>query len=1193
MTRFESLQYAPAETRRILRERFTIKLRVTRQPYFRETDLAVTPDALALELLAGTAITVNAAWAEAEILHKAVVPSPGEPADFLALEAEGWGRRIWGRIALPRDTRVMALRAPAGEMDALKALVQRVHDKRYEFQAVVRLGPELDALVRRVEADSTELERMVVQTPAWVAARLWERVSAQTPAPDTALRRWSALWDLLQHPQLVPTQSWTKTDADAFRESVLAALESEPGFGDWEHTRDLYARQLAVGHGVPLATAEARVPAAGPSLVDKALWIDKPMVEECAFGSLEATSELSGLMGLLLADIEAQDVGPTPNPLMQRLIDLAVGRAELLISLLFQVRAKPVLLADLVLDPRTAALTCLTIAQWTINGGAWDRRLVEQGLRADQAEAFADAATLLCHHLRAERIDVREATALFVWADQQTGHGYVDDATKPNALLPILRRELAQCPSPILLGMVRSLDATEVDRGLGGRQFACLLDLAQLGNLMTDLDAESIVRAYVGSLVVEEHHPAAHRIGSASAALLSRLSQKTPELRAQFLRPIDVRAVLANLEPDANPYAANWSLARGLRAHIRILCRAVLGGPLDVDVDMVEALARTIRSAALDHPQKGRVAAFTPHHENSIGGWVFDRPLADDLAAVLARLGGAPRTSVLNALLQTDEALILAQLLSRVEPRLQPAISQRLAELAPENAGRIHSLPEILARIDELLKAGAADAAARYMVEEGKLQTLGKPAGRELTRFRNELRLAYLRQDWAAITGAVEPTFTAQLDREAAQETLQQFRGLVALKGPNPNFAIAKDIFARLFDKRPSLGFATNWLAAAVSEVSSKDSFGLLDGPQLRAGGAVVAEAERMLAAVPGETADDTFNINLALLLLALGQSDKAVTVVSTITAPALLNFVAALRAVALARQGRLGEATATLDAAEQDLGSTEVLAAARKHIASGVPYLAAPTVSVFDDLRTNVADAIARFRLMNPTDQAHVLAPAADPLTAVLIGQVRAAGDALTQLVPMMKDVKIDSVEDDLNALMQRLLGARVEFMGWSVQDQSKGGFSEAGNAGERDILISREGSLLAVIEALVCDKPLSHAAMKANLESHFQKLVGYAQTPLFFHLTYAYGADLASLLTFLEDMAETTSPPGFAFRGRESIPHQDSRPTGFVARYDGDFGEVKVVFLILNMGQLRQRSAAKTAGATKGGKAFKAKRP
>lgn len=53
--------------------------------------------------------------------------------------------------------------------------------------------------------------------------------------------------------------------------------------------------------------------------------------------------------------------------------------------------------------------------------------------------------------------------------------------------------------------------------------------------------------------------------------------------------------------------------------------------------------------------------------------------------------------------------------------------------------------------------------------------------------------------------------------------------------------------------------------------------------------------------------------------------------------------------------------------------------------------------------------------------------------------------------------------------------------------------------------------------------------------------------------------------------------------FVGLEPIPHDDSRPAGFVGRYTGDFGEVKVAFLVLNMGQQRQLGAAKTADATK----------
>jgi hypothetical protein len=161
--------------------------------------------------------------------------------------------------------------------------------------------------------------------------------------------------------------------------------------------------------------------------------------------------------------------------------------------------------------------------------------------------------------------------------------------------------------------------------------------------------------------------------------------------------------------------------------------------------------------------------------------------------------------------------------------------------------------------------------------------------------------------------------------------------------------------------------------------------------------------------------------------------------------------------------------------------------------------------------------------------------------------------------------------------------LSARVHFLGWSVGDQSKGGFSAKGNAGERDLLITWGSTVLALIEAVVCDAPLTQDAMLADLESHFQKLLGYGNPSVFFHLTYAYIEDKAGLMSFLETCAESASPPGFTFLGREPIPHTDSRPPGFVARYAADFGEVKVVFLVLNLGQQRQRDAAQTAGVTK----------
>lgn len=495
----------------------------------------------------------------------------------------------------------------------------------------------------------------------------------------------------------------------------------------------------------------------------------------------------------------------------------------------------------------------------------------------------------------------------------------------------------------------------------------------------------------------------------------------------------------------------------------------------------------------------------------------------------------------------------------------------------------------MLARIDELLTAGAADAAASYMAAEVDLKTWGKPAERELVRFRNQVRLLFLREDWAAIATTAVPNFPSPHDQEAATETLRQFRALALIKGPKPNPASAKVLFADLFKVRPSLGFATNWFAAEISDLLHADSFGILSGEHIRRGQRAIAEIQRMTALLPVASFDEALECNRALLMLALSEPSQALGVLSAVTFVRLQDVAAAYRAIALARLGRQSEATAALDVAEHALGRTAVLAAARSHIASGSAFLSVPDISLHEDLVDNVASAIARFRTMNPADQARVLQRRADPFEALLVDYVRAAADAVVSLVPMMKGVQIDTIEDDLTAFVHHLLAARVQFLGWSVGDQSKGGFSAKGNAGERDLLVTWGSSVLALIEAVICDKPLTQDAMKADLESHFQKLLGYGNPRVFFHLTYAYLEDKQALMHFLKVSAETVSPPGFTYLGRESIPHEDSRPPGFVARYSADFGEVKVVFLVLNLGQQRQRHAAETAAATKVRKAAK----
>jgi hypothetical protein len=1189
MSRFPSFNHVPSETRRILRDRFASKLRVAPQGRVLGSDLKATPDQLVLRLLADLKVSSNAEWPTAEVAYARAGPTTSEPPNLQALANLGWLRQIWGRAKIGRDRRIAVQRAPAGVMDAFKVLLSGIHHHRYEVSVAVRSDPELTDLVKAIEAGRSEPTQIINRAPEWIAARLWEITLTQEVTPDRALRRWGDLWSLLQHPSLVPRAVWRTPDAEAFREAALRVLATESGLGGWIETRDLYVQQAALVHNVTVAIAGSRFPRPPDTLVDRALWIQSQPIEASAYDSLDICADLFGLVRLLLADADAEDNSPAPHATAAQIVDLAIDRTELFIELLFQVRAHPRLLADLVVHPPSAGLACLLIAQWMSPAGAWDRSLVERDHQVGQAEAFADAVSILGEHLRAGKTNASEAAALLNWLHRRAGPGFIDDGAGTDSLIATLRRELANCTSSILLAMAQSLDGPGLGRGVGSSEFAAVLDLSDLGDIEDEVDADTVVTAYAHSITAGDYSLSAHRIGAAGAAALARMARRTQALRTRFLYPLDVRARLAAVTPEDNKFIIADSIGRSLRTHIRILCRAIIGGAGDAPADLFDALVATVRTGALKHKGKGRVAAFAPRFEKHIGALVFDRPLAADLAAVLTFIDRQRQAALLAAILETDEPLILAQLLSRSPPNLRSDIERRIAALAPIDAGTIHSLPEMQARIDELLTAGAADAAASYMAAEVGLTTLGKPGGRELARFQNQLRLHFLREDWAAITAMADPNFPAPLEQATAVETLRQFRGIAALKGPNPNPTLAKTLFAELFAKRPSLGFATNWFAAEISELLQTDSFSLLIGDQIRKGQKAITEVERMTALLPAASVDEAMECNRALLLLALGEPSQALAVLSAMTFVHRPDSAAAYRAIALARLGRRSEATAALDAAEYTLSRTLVLTAARSHIASGAPFLSVPDVSVYEDLVENVASAIARFRMMNPADQAQVLQRQADPFEALLVDYVRAAADAVVSLVPRMKGVEIDAIEDDLTAFIQHLLAARVQFLGWSVGDQSKGGFSAKGNAGERDLLITWGSSVLAVMEAVICDRPLTQDVMKADLESHFQKLLGYGNPRVFFHLTYAYIEDKQGLLRSLETSAEIASPPGFTYLGREPIPHDDSRPPGFVARYSADFGEIKVVFLILNLGQQRQRQAAKTAAITKTRKASK----
>jgi hypothetical protein len=213
----------------------------------------------------------------------------------------------------------------------------------------------------------------------------------------------------------------------------------------------------------------------------------------------------------------------------------------------------------------------------------------------------------------------------------------------------------------------------------------------------------------------------------------------------------------------------------------------------------------------------------------------------------------------------------------------------------------------------------------------------------------------------------------------------------------------------------------------------------------------------------------------------------------------------------------------------------------------------------------------------LDPLAQAELFGAQSSPLVSFITEHVRAAAASVTSLVARIREVRIDSKEDDTTGFIRELLGSRLEFINWTVSDQSTSGLTENGNPGERDLTVYKGRVELAVLEAVVCKRNPTTKFMQADLKSHFQKLFSYSPCRLSFLIAYAYTRPLSAIVEQLELIAEHDAADHCTFIEKKPIIASDSRPGGFQARYRADGGEIVVVFLVLDMkqGDLLQAAA------------------
>jgi hypothetical protein len=612
MRQFSSMKYALAETRRILRDRFGRYLPVMQNPASAPQSGNLIPDEQLLELLLHLDIAYESDIDLSRITYNsALPPGGGEPSLDQAITA-GWIRVVWGRITAPFEIDQRARNRSDGKLTALSALLKKRFEQRYTVDDAARGNAQLESLAAAVECGETAPGALRSQSPEWVAARLWDRALSGFAPHRAELRVWVDRWHLLGWPSLVAHAVWNEAAANAFREAALAMLALEPGLTGWEETRAGFIQQINLRTGQPPKNVERQVPALPATLLDRALWLNDLRLEGAIAGMMSADQDIVGVIRLLLADVEKQEFCPAPNPLFKQLIELAVARPEILVVVLFRIRWSPTLLADLLLFPATSALACRLIAEWPGPSGAWDRELRARDDQTTKAMAFADAVSVLGDFLEQGSLQPTEAAALLRVLYKSAKPLLGDDSADDGALLAILRDEIAGQSVEMQQAVYAGLSSGVSESGLGSAEFAAALDIVDAAGLIERVDPLPLVSAYRKSVASGEYSLSANRISESAAAALVQLVMRAPDaLRGSFFAPVDIGGrIAAAAAPNVNPFMIEDATARSLRAHIRILCRAVAGLGDSRPKELTEALTKTVRMAAVKHDEKGRVGLF-------------------------------------------------------------------------------------------------------------------------------------------------------------------------------------------------------------------------------------------------------------------------------------------------------------------------------------------------------------------------------------------------------------------------------------------------------------------------------------------------------------------------------------------------------------------------------------------------------
>ena len=1095
-----------------------------------------------------------------QIYNNERTSTPSAPP-FDDLIGQGWFRIAWGRVRSDYNQRFRLKELN----DPHLAPLLRSLDGRGPTPPLVpsssMTDPELQAIDAKSAPGSLRLNQLSALRPAWIAARLWEDANKGTPSSD--LRWWNDRWEVLDCPPLLIHRDWTARDADRFRTAALEVLDDTASDMDWAaYRKDLIAR-IDAGRA-NRTDSEERVRPLPDGFFARSEWLsDDAFTEDYLLDN-----PVNGLVRLLLDEAAEDPYSQEGRRAARSVLDLARRSPEILKSAKWHLSRRPVLIAEAVCEPTWTPLACALIAD-QMTEQEHRRGFVDEHEQAGLEDLLGEAIDVMLARLVDKTLPAGEVADLL--AAMRRPLRPMSDPSETPRRYEILHAKVVEAPKSALGDIAAHLLKTAEPGDLDDHSFSALLELQACVDLLDHLDSKAVIDFYVNALNRLDLIPRGQRMSPSACGALYEVSQAAGRaVQNAFFRPLDVAKAMAGRPQQRSEIFHENNIGTALRAHIRVLARAIAFVP-KVDDRLLEAFRDALTSGARSDPVTGTVAAFAPRYEHGPSTRGDEPPLADDLVAAILRLNPAQKQKVFAALKATDEPFVLAQLAARLVGGDQATLRQMAEQIPPSAASKSYWPAEDQVRAEALLDARLPDLAEQFdKHSQNNLSAIGQKRQR-LARFRNEVRIAYERGDTQALSDLQTPTDLAPFQEEEARFTLDFYQALFDLNRQDGGDAAAAK-FESLLARRPhSRALKINLHAAQATKLVRGNVFQLLSPDKIEMATTLIARGKALLA---NEAVDDQSAVasNNAMLQLAAGDPRGAIASIEPITISARSPEATAYLAVGIARTGNVAGGLEVLRNSPWSAGDrTGMIAAAEAQIKDHAAFSAQPQFVTETDRAQDIKAALADLRNLEPLHQARVHSYA--DLSGLVRHHVLQSTSALAGMAPALGELATKLHEDSFSFVLRQILIGRVHGLGWSVGDQSKAGYSGAGNAGERDLDLRKETMDLSIVEAVIWRQN------DQVLLTHFQKLFGYGSSSVFVYLAYVLEGSMKTLLGKLETIAKDDAPPGFKYQGHDVVAVQGSEPINFTARYAAERGPVEVHFFLVDLSQSVMRTAAQTA--------------